>query len=164
MSLPNWITATAAVIATALLPACDMLNLPEIKPGITSASEVRSRMGEPGFEHRDDDGTVTWEYSRQPQGVHCYMISFDRQQIVSQIEQVLNEKNFTQVRDGMSREDVRRLLGTPASKIVFNNLQEDIWEWRVEGSLASEETYFMVHFDLSSGGVKKTSRRVAMKG
>lgn len=164
MKLPIWITASIAAIATALLPACDLINLPEIKPGITSAAEVHSRMGEPGFEHRNADGTVTWEYSRQPQGVECYMISFDHQQIVSRIEQVLNDRNFAQVRDGMRREEVRRLLGAPASKVIFNNLQEDIWEWRVEGIPASDETYFMVHFDLNSGGVKKTSRRVAMKG
>jgi hypothetical protein len=27
-----------------------------------------------------------------------------------------------------------------------------------------DETYFMVHFDTDNGGVKKTSKRVAVKG
>lgn len=164
MKLPAWIASATAAIVTALLPACDIVNLPEIKPGLTTAGEVRARMGEPGFEHWNEDGTATWEYSRQPSGVNCYMITFDRQQVVSKVEQVLNAANFARLRDGMTKDDVRRLLGAPASKVVFNNLQEEIWEWRVEGVPSTEETYFMVHFDTIQGGVKKTSQRVAMKG
>lgn len=164
MKLPAWITAATTAIGAALLPACDVVNLQEIKPGLTTAAEVRSRMGEPGFLHWNDDGTATWEYSRQPSGVHCYMISFDHQQIVSKVEQVLNDANYARVRDGMSKDDVRRLLGIPGSKVVFDNLKEEVWEWRIEGVPSIEETYFMVHFDTGHGGVKKTSKRVAMKG
>lgn len=164
MKLPTWISALCAAIATVLLPACDSVNLHEIKPGLTTAAEVRSRMGEPGFKHWNDDGTATWEYSRQPSGVQCYMISFDRQEIVSKVEQVLNDASYARVRDGMARDDVRRLLGAPGSKLVFDNLKEEVWEWRIEGMPPTEETYFMVHFDTTHGGVKKTSKRVAMKG
>ena len=164
MKLTAWISGALSALATAMLPACDMVNLPEIKPGVTSAAEVRSRMGEPGFEFSNPDGSVTWEYSRQPAGVHCYMITIGRDQIVEKLEQVLSEANFGRVREGMSRDEVRRLFGAPASKIVFDNLGEDIWEWRVEGMPRSEETFFTVHFDLQTGGVRKTSKRVAIKG
>lgn len=164
MKLRHWISNALGALLAACLPACDMVNLPNIKPGITSASEVRSRMGNPGFEFSNPDGSVTWEYSRQPSGVHCYMITIGGDQIVRAIEQVLTEANFARVRDGMSRDEIRRLLGAPASKIVFDNLGEDIWEWRVEGTPSTEETYFMVHFDLKTGGVRKTAKRVAMKG
>jgi len=164
MKLPTWISALCAAVATVLLPACDSVNLQEIKPGLTTAAEVRSRMGEPGFKHWNDDGTATWEYSRQPSGVQCYMISFDRQEIVSKVEQVLNDASYARVRDGMAKDDVRRLLGAPGSKLVFDNLKEEVWEWRIEGMPPTEETYFMVHFDTTHGGVKKTSKRVAMKG
>jgi hypothetical protein len=64
----------------------------------------------------------------------------------------------------MTRDEIRRLLGAPGSKVVFDNLGEDIWEWRVAGMPPMDETYFMVHFDLNNGGVKKTSKRVATKG
>ncbi len=47
---------------------------------------------------------------------------------------------------------------------MFNNLREEIWEWRIEGMPPMDETYFMVHFDVNTGGVKKTSKRVAPKG
>lgn len=164
MPLAKWISAATAAIATVLLPACDAVNLPNIKPGISTADEVRQRLGQPGYEFSNPDGSVTWEYSRQPSGVHCYMITIGRDQVVQKLEQVLNEANYARVRPGMSGDEIRRLLGMPASKVVFDNLGEAVWEWRVEGMPPSEESYFMVHFDLTSHTVSKTSRRVAMKG
>lgn len=159
MKLPAWIAA----LLTVFLPACDIVNLPAIEPGVTTQAEVRSRMGEPGFIHWNDDGTATWEYSRQPAGVHCYMISFDHQKIVTRLDQVLNEANFAALRQGMSKDDVRRLFGQPASKQLFDNLREEIWEWHIEGLMPHEETYFMVHFDTGHGAVKKSSRRIDSK-
>ena len=163
MKLPAWIAAALSAFAAALLPACDVVNLPEIKPGITTQAEVRNRMGEPGFIHWNDDGTATWEYSRQPAGVHCYMISFDRQEIVSRLDQVLNETSYGLLRPGMSKDEVRRLYGQPARKQVFTNLREEIWEWRIEGVMPLDETYFMVHFDTGHGAVKKSSKRIEPK-
>ena len=163
MKISTWLSTAAATISAALLAACDVA-VQEIQPGVTTAAEVKARMGEPGFLHANSDGTVTWEYSRQPSGVHCTMITMGNNQIVAKLEQVLNEANYARLRDGMTRDEVRRLLGAPGSKVVFDNLREAIWEWRIEGVPPTEETYFMVHFDLDSGGVKKTSKRVAMKG
>ncbi|MDP2881674.1 MAG: hypothetical protein Q8N89_08855 [Azonexus sp.] len=162
MKLPAWIT-TAATAVIAALPGCDYVNMQEMKPGITTQAEVRTRMGDPGFVHWNDDGTATWEYARQPNGTHCYMITFTNNQVVSKIEQVLNDANYGKVRVGMSKDDIRRLFGAPATKQVFANLGEEIWEWRIEGMPPMEETYFMVHFDTDNGGVKKTSSRVQPK-
>ena len=159
MKLPAWIAA----LLTALLPACDMVNLPEIKPGITTQAEVRSRMGEPGFIHRNDDGTVTWEYSRQPAGVHCYMIRFDRQEIVTALDQVLTPATYARVTPGLTQDEVRRLLGQPASRQTFDKLGESVWEWRIEGDFRTEETFFSVHFDLADGTVRKAGQRIQQK-
>ena len=98
MKLPAWITTAFTALVAALLPACDAVNLQEIKPGLTTAAEVRARMGEPGFQHWNNDGTATWEYSRQPSGVQCYMITFGSDQIVKTMEQVLNDTNYAKVR------------------------------------------------------------------
>lgn len=162
--LPHWLTTASAALASTLLPACDGFNLQEIKPGLTTQVEVRARMGEPSRIHWDDDGRAIWEYNRQPNGVHCYMIGFNRDQIVDRIEQVLNEQNYGRVRSGMSKDEILRLLGGPGKKQVFRNLGEEIWEWRIEGMPPMEETYFMVHFSLSDGSVKTTSRRVERRG
>jgi hypothetical protein len=113
-----------------------VVNLPEIKPGITTQAEVRNRMGEPGFIHSNDDGTVTWEYSRQPAGVHCYMISFDRQEHRQPPGPGAQRRPATACCvPGMSKDEVRRRYGQPARKRVFVNLREEIWEWRIEGEM-----------------------------
>lgn len=164
MKISDWLSAATAAIVAAVLPACDSVNLQEIKPGITTAAEVRSRLGNPGFEFPNTDGSVTWEYTRQPSGIQCYMVTIGSDQIVSKMEQVLTDANFGKVRAGMSQDEIRRLLGAPASKVAYANLGENIWEWRVEGMPRGEETYFMVHFDLATGKVRKTSQRVAAKG
>ena len=164
MKFPAWIAALGTALMAALLPACDQVNLQKIEPGVTTQAEVRQRMGEPGFVHWNDDGTPTWEYARQPNGMNCYMISFGADERVRQVEQVLNPKNYARIRDGLAKDDVRRILGAPGSKIVYDNLREEVWEWRIEGANPLDETYYMVHFDTRHGAVKNTSQRVATKG
>ena len=164
MKLPVWFTSLFSALIAAALPACDFINLPEIKPGQTTANEVRTRMGEPGAQYSNDDGSVTWEYDRQPSGVHCYMITIGPDQVVQKLEQVLTESNYAKAREGLSKAEIRRLYGRPGSIQRFDNLREEIWEWRIEGMPPMDETYFMVHFDTGHGGVKKTSKRVAVKG
>lgn len=164
MSLIPWLSSAAAAIASTLLPACDNVVLQKIKPGITTAAEVRARLGDPGNQFNNPDGSLTWEYTRQPQGVDCYMITLGRDQIVLSMDQVLNDENFASIREGMSPLEVLRRLGTPASKVVYNNLQEEVWEWRIRGTPATEETYFNAHFDTHSGLVKKAGKRVAQRG
>ena len=160
MNVPNWLSATVAAVVAAFLPACDYANLKEIKPGVTTASEVRARMGSPAAEYPNEDGTVTWEYNRQPNGVECHMITIGADQVVTKVEQVLTEANFAKVREGMDREQIRRLLGRPGSIKTFERLNEEVWDWRVAGTIPTEEAHFHIHFDSGSGLVKKTSRRV----
>lgn len=164
MNRSNWIPAALAAITAAILPACDLVVLPEIKPGVTTGGEVRAKMGNPGFEFTNNDGTVTWEYTRQPAGVHCYMITLGPDQVVRKLEQVLNESNYAKAREGMTRDQIRRLLGKPANRMVFDNLREEVWEWHIEGMPHNELTYFNVHFDTGSGLVKKAGKRVEVRG
>ncbi len=164
MRLPRLLTAALAALGGFFLPACDGVNLPEIKPGITAQSEVQSRMGEPGFVHRDADGSVTWEYSRQPAGRACYMIRFDSQGIVSDVAQVLSPPYFARATPGLTQAEIRRLLGQPARKQVFENLGEEVWEWRVEGENPLDDSYFNVYFKLDDARVKKSGMRIEHKG
>lgn len=164
MKLPAWITTAATAIIATALPACDYVNLQEIKPGLSTQAEVRTRMGEPSHIHWNDDGTATWEYNRQPSGTECHMISFGQDQVVTKIEQVLNDAGYASIHPGLSKDEVRRVLGAPGSKVVFDNLREEIWEWRIEGMPPLDETYFMVHFDTGHGAVNKTSKRVVQRG
>ncbi len=164
MKFPHWLNVAASAVVAAVLPACDGINMRELKPGQSTEAEVRQRMGEPTTIHWNDDGTATWEYNRQPEGIHCYMISFNTDQVMTRIEQVLNDQTYGKIMPGLSKDDVRRLLGAPAKKTVFKNLNEEVWEWRIEGMPPTEETYFLVHFDMSHGAVKKTSKLIQPRG
>jgi len=164
MKFPTWIATLISAVAAVLLPACDVVNLPKLEPGVTTQAEVRSRMGEPGFVHRDPDGSVTWEYSRQPAGKVCYMIRFDERDIVAAVDQVLTPANFARAQPGLSRDEIRRLYGQPARREVFRNLGEEVWEWHVEGEIATEESYFSVHFGLDDGKLRKAGLRIEPKG
>jgi outer membrane protein assembly factor BamE (lipoprotein component of BamABCDE complex) len=164
MKTPRWFKVAITAITAAVLPACDVVNLRELKPGISTAAEVRARMGAPAQEYRNPDGSLTWEYNRQPEGTDCYMITIGPDQVMRSIEQVLTEANLARIIAGMDRDEVRRLLGAPGSKTLFRNSQEEVWDWRVAGVIATEEAHFHVHFDVASGLVTRTSRRVEVRG
>lgn len=83
---------------------------------------------------------------------------------MTKIEQVLTEANLAKVVAGMDRDEVRRLLGVPGSKTTYQNSQEEVWDWRVAGTISTEEAHFHTHFNPVTGLVKRTSRRIEPKG
>lgn len=149
-------------LIAALLPACDGVNLEALKPGISTAFEVRDRMGVPSMEWKDADGTVTWEYPRTPEGMVNYMIVIGPDNVLREVRQVLTEENFGKVRPGMSKDEIRRLLGKPAHELHFSLKKEDVWDWKTK-SEPSMDWFFNVHFD-ESGLVVKTSSNFLAKG
>ena len=141
-------------LLAAVLPACDSVNLDKLKPGVTTMAQTRDIMGPPTLEWQDADGSATWEYPRTPNGMVNYMIDFGPDKILREVRQVLTEANFAQVREGMTREQVRRLLGQPASEQYFSLKREYVWDWktRTESSYAY---FFDVYFD-EQGRVTRT--------
>ena len=141
-------------LIAAFMPACDGINLKRLKPGVTTVQEVREIMGEPTMEWADADGSQTWEYPRTPNGVVNYMIDFGPDQRLRNVRQVLTEENFALVQRGMTREQIRRLLGQPASEAYFTLKKEYAWEWKIR-SEGADNVFFDVYFD-ESGGVTRT--------
>jgi outer membrane protein assembly factor BamE (lipoprotein component of BamABCDE complex) len=143
-------------LMTVSLPACDGINLNKLKPGVSTLDDVRAIMGPPTMEWTDADGTQTWEYARTPNGIVNYMIDFDRGKILLEVRQVLSEANFARVSPGMTREEVRRLLGRPAHEEYFALKKEFVWDWktRTEGGY---HYFFDVYFD-ESGHVTRTGQ------
>lgn len=140
-----------ALLCTALttlaLPGCDYVALKELKPGVSTAREVRARMGPPNHEWPNEDGSVTWEYSRQPQGVECFMLTLGPDQVLRGIEQVLTAANFARIERGMTRLEVQRRLGRPARAEFFQLKQEEVWSWLTDHRMPGQRVYFVVTFD-----------------
>lgn len=150
-------------IVAAALPACDSINLNELKPGISTAFEVRDRMGAPTMEWKDADGSVIWEYPRTPEGVVNYMIVIGPDNILREIRQVLTDENFARVQAGMSRDEIRRLLGKPAHELYFSLKKEHVWDWKLKTEPGGIESFFNVHFD-ENWRVLKTSTNLVPRG
>ena len=151
----------AASIA-ALLPACDVDRLNQLKPGVSTGEEVRKIMGQPNFEWKDADGTRIWEYPRTPEGMVNYMLVIGPDQVLREVRQVLTEENFSKVRPGMRMDDVRYLLGQPAHQVRFPLNQETVWDWKTKVE-PGMEWYFNVHFS-DRGVVTRTSTNFVPKG
>ena len=151
-------------LAATILPGCDAIFLDEFKPGITTSAEVERRMGRPAAEYSNADGSITWEYNRQPQGIHTHMLTFDARQILLRIEQVLSDENYAKISNGLDKAQVQRILGKPGKTNVFAMKREEVWDWRVDGTPNSEEWHFYVHFSTDSGLVVNTTKMMLQRG
>lgn len=142
-------------LIAALLPACDHLTLEKFRPGQTTMAEVRQVMGEPTMTWTDPDGSQTWEYARTPNGIVNYMIDFTPNQVVKAVRQVITEENFTRIQPGMTKEEIRRLLGQPAHELYFTLKKEYVWDWKTKQQ-SDLQYFFNVHFN-DKGRVTHTS-------
>lgn len=129
------------------LAACASYDGAGLRPG-ASGDEIRSTMGKPDTIWRESDGGATWEYARGPQGLHTYMVRLGSDDRLREIRQVLNTETFASIRPGtMTREEVHRLLGTPARELYFALKDEQVWDYRYFDVISRYEYAFSVHFN-----------------
>ena len=147
-----------ACALVALLSGCaGWQGLRGVQPGVDSRATVEERFGKPNMVWEESDGGQTYEYSSQPYGETCYMVRLSPQGQVSAVDQVLEGKWLAKVERGMTRDQVRRLLGKERSVQFFSRLEEEVWDWNVDhwpGSIIR----FNVHF--KEGVVAYTSRSI----
>jgi hypothetical protein len=143
----------AALLALAVVPAA-CANFSAISPG-DPAPTVEVRVGAPGTVWKNADGSEAWEYALGPYGVQTFMITIGPDQAVREVQQVLREEYFSRVNAGMSREEVRRLLGKPRDIWYFPARDEEVWFWRY---YEVNYRFFNVLFDRTAGTVRTTLR------
>ncbi len=145
-----------------LLPACDregkpieQFGLEKLARGVSTETEVRVVMGQPDSVYAEPDGGRTLEYPKGPSGHRTWMFVIGKDGKLVDYRQVLTEENFGMVRTGMNKAEVRRLLGKPRSVVPLQLQSEEVWDWLyLQGTTPR---VFNVHFDMSSGKVKRTS-------
>ena len=118
-------------------------------------TQLRSRLGKPETVRKNSDGSETWEYPEGPLGRQTYMVTVGSDHAVRNVRQVLSDEYFSQVTRGMSRDDVRRLLGKPGEVSMYPARDEEVWSWRYQ---QSNPMFFNVLFDRSAGTVRTTLR------
>jgi len=157
------LAALCGLLGLVGLGGCERYLMSDIRPGVTTRAEVQEHMGAPGIEWRNEDGTVVWEYSMQPEGTTCYQLTIDSAGIVQRVEQVLTEANMARIEPGMSGEQVRRLIGKPARKQSFSLKKETAWDWFLGATVGHERRYFNVFFD-DAGRVVRTGEQMEIGG
>ncbi len=151
MILRNTIAPFALV---ALLAAC--ANFSAIPTG-GPQEQVRAQVGAPDTVWKNADGSETWEYPLGPFGQQTYMITINPDHTVGNVSQVLSDEFLFKVQTGMSREEVRRLLGRPTDIDRFERLHEEVWSWRFREKNVWYKL-FNAHFDSDTGRVRRVSR------
>jgi len=146
----------------ALLFGCDRegkpiehFGLDKLARGVSTEAEVRIVMGQPDSVREEPNGSRILEYPKSPFGHRTWMFDIGKDGKLVDYRQVLTEENFARVQSGMSREEVRRLLGKPRSVVPFQLQNEEVWDWLyLRGSTPRT---FNVHFDIKSGKVRRTT-------
>ncbi|HPT50798.1 MAG TPA: outer membrane protein assembly factor BamE [Accumulibacter sp.] len=144
------------------LSACDADKLARLQPGVSSADDVKNTMGTPALEWKEADGTRFWEYPRTPEGVVNYRVTIAPDGKFREIRQLLTEENFARITPGMSRDNVRFLLGRPARQRHFSLKREWVWDWKTKTE-PGMDWYFNVHFS-EDGRVTNTSTHFEPRG
>ncbi|MBX3609261.1 MAG: outer membrane protein assembly factor BamE [Hydrogenophaga sp.] len=140
-------TLTAVLAAVGFVGACDLQNIAELEPGVSTEADVREKFGQPEAVWEGEDGAQIYEYNRQPEGVVNYMITVGANGILVKVSQVLTEENFARVQPGMAVEQVRRMLGKPRKVQTFALSGETSQDWRYQPKGQTETMIFTVTYN-----------------
>ena len=144
----------AAFLAAAALAGC--ASFESLSPG-TPAQQVQDRVGAPSDVWKSPDGSEVWEYALGPLGTQTYMVSLGPDRAVREVRQVLNDENVSRIKPGMTRDEVRRIVGRPGTINYAEARNEEVWNWRYR-EWGSRLMDLYVQFDRPSGAVKGVTR------
>lgn len=151
-----------AACAALLALGCDRdgnpvqeFGLDKLNKGVSTEAEVRGVMGQPDSVREESGGGRTLEYPKGPQGVRTWMFRIGADGKLADYQQVLTDDNFDKIQKGMTREEVRIMLGRPRTVVPFARKKEEVWDWKYLH--VHEERLFNVHFDMDTGKVVRMS-------
>ena len=127
----RWIQSFCAVLGAMSIGACDWVAQRELQPGESTIEDVRRLMGTPGMIWEEPDGSRVLEFSRGPEGHQTWMVEIGPDGRYRGMRNALVPENLARVRPGMSRDDLRRLLGQPFEQTRFAlRPDEEVSSWR----------------------------------
>lgn len=131
MTTLRWVTLTAVIASTA---GCAQIS--SVKPG-TSLTAVENQFGAPTTLCAEPNGTKRAIWSQQPMGHYAFATTVDATSQVSEFEQVLTDRSFNRLGEGVwTSEEVRCAFGPP-ERIGSAGLPgntEIVWSYRYRQS------------------------------
>ena len=145
------------LVSSMIVAACASYEGRGLKVGGASLEDVQATMGQPAMQWQDPDGSRQLAYPRGPAGFHTFMVRLSPHGKLLSIENVLDERHLADVRAGMSKEEVLRVLGPSNERmtVYFPARDELVWDWRYR-AVFGEPMRMMVLFDATSGKVRST--------
>ena len=149
-----------ALLVFALLGGCASYDGRGLQPGVSRLDDIQRIMGEPALRWREADGGERLAYPRGPAGFHTFMLLLDKNGLLVSQDNVLQPKHFARLREGMTQDQVLRIIGPPYAPwtVYFEARNELVWEWRYCDDW-SEPARFNVLFDQSQGTLRTTMSR-----
>ena len=117
--------------AVCLLAGCQAYSPRGIAPG-TPLAQVEASMGPRTASYPLPGGGQQVEFARGPYGKHTYMVQFDAAGRLVGSEQVLTERNFARITNGLSRDEVLRMIGHPSHEQRLGFQKRMLWSYRYD--------------------------------
>ena len=145
------------LICALVIAGCASYNGRGLKPGISTVDDVIQLMGQPAMRWQEPGGGELLAYPRGPAGFDTFMVMIDSKGVMSSLQGVLDMRHFAMIRQGMTKDEVLRILGPsqPQWTVFFERRDELVWEWRYCDAW-NEPARFNVLFDNTTGLVRST--------
>ena len=143
-----------SLFSTLLVVAgCDRVATGELQVGQSTIADMKFKMGEPSEVRRDGDREI-WVYPLGPEGVKTYFMTVGPTGTLEKIDQVLTEANFARVQNGMTHDEVVKILGRHGKEQRYAmSINEITRSWKYNANNA--DMFFEVTYD-GNGRVKGT--------
>jgi outer membrane protein assembly factor BamE (lipoprotein component of BamABCDE complex) len=113
----------------AFLAGCASYSGYGLKPGSATQDEVLRTMGRPALELPDPGGGHELIYPHGPLGTQTFIAHVDSRDVLSGIDQVLDDDHFRRIQEGQTRDEVLHAIGPPGDRMRFGN-GNDAWIYR----------------------------------
>ncbi len=152
--------AFLTLLLVTLFAGCASYDGRGLQPGVSRSEDIQEIMGTPAMHWPLLNGGERLAYPRGPAGFHTFMLETDKSGVLLSKENVLQPKHFARLREGMTQDEVLRIIGPPYAPwtIYFEARDELVWEWRYCDDW-SEPARFNVLFDQSKGTLRTTMSR-----
>jgi outer membrane protein assembly factor BamE (lipoprotein component of BamABCDE complex) len=122
------VSRVLVALCSALLVGCATDVHRAVSPGMASA-EVGSRVGKPSTVGKLADGSMYWDYSRQP--YYTDRVSFGPDDRVREVRNLLTEQNYENLRPGMTLDQVVATVGPSYIRNMYAN-GTTVWTYRYQ--------------------------------
>jgi hypothetical protein len=151
--MKQWIV----IISALMVCACASYGGRGLQPGVAGLDDVVRVMGQPAMRWQNADSSTQLVYPRGPMGFHTFMVYIGSDGRMQKIENVMDQKFFSLIQPGMTKDQVLHILGpsAPGWTDYFKMRDELVWEWRY-CDVWTKPARFDVLFDNSKGTVRST--------